>query len=722
MGNYVIEDEVGEYSDYGNDSNNSYNNYNNEYNDDNNSYSPLNDPRRGYIIIAVTIIVSVIVLIFSLNNMPSNTFAKYEKELIKSAKEYVTNNSIVTNKEIYIDVSKLNIKVPSNCSLLSGVIYDGNDYSAYLMCNNYRSKLFDSNYDSEISSVNNFKLVGNDVVFLLKGMEYYELGYEGSNDVIISNNNDISNEGVYNIYYFSDTAGMYTRKVIVIDNPNLTNYFPTINTESEEISIIEVGQEYNDNPIAIDSIDGDITNKIVKITNINTLVPGEYRVLYNVQNSLGYATTIMKQVAVVEDASNEMTIMTNLDNEGITNSNIVVHVNVIGSSYSYTKLPNGTTSYENEFDYTIEENGQYEFVAVSKYEKEVSKVLKIDNIDKTSPTGTCVATLYSDKTNIDVTISSFNYVVGYDYHVNNTSSGYTSYNFYSSNVSNPKNVYVMIRDYVGNESKITCTKSEKQTFDPNGIRTVIRDKPRLHIPIETAFANKGYTVNDLNMCIYNRVKEAGVGTRWGVTAAAFGLIDCTYKMTGYVLPYNHTSGAVDVTSDTNYCKSNPDICGKLGVSRKWGTPGGSCTTDQCWHGMNCATFVRWAMCNGGMDLCTRGSRGAGSMISTQYFPEADGVVITGKSVKYYSGQRLTNYNADTLVRMLKPGDAIYSNEGGGHAFVVVGIDTNGIYTAEDGYYMRNIKYTTLTSGEKSYRLFFLDRYYENVKNRNNLYN
>ena len=127
------------------------------------------------------------------------------------------------------------------------------------------------------------------------------------------------------------------------------------------------------------------------------------------------------------------------------------------------------------------------------------------------------------------------------------------------------------------------------------------------------------------------------------------------------------------------------------------------------------------MCNGGMDLCSRGDNTAFGMADIKFFPEADAVGIKGSKVNYVYGIDYSNLSASALVRKLKPGDIIASSEGDGHVFVVVGYDDNGIYTAEDGYFMRNLKYSTLTSGKESYRLMFLDRYYANPKNRNNLY-
>ena len=111
-----------------------------------------------------------------------------------------------------------------------------------------------------------------------------------------------------------------------------------------------------------------------------------------------------------------------------------------------------------------------------------------------------------------------------------------------------------------------------------------------------------------------------------------------------------------------------------------------------------------------------------------YFKEADGVTIDGSTVKYYSGTDLTKYSSLELVRMLKPGDiAARSRHGDSdgssqHTFVILGRDETGIYTANDGYYINKISYSSMINGEYSYRLLFLDKYYDNANNRNNLYN
>ena len=681
----------------------------NEFDDYDNSYEKQNGNGKYIVIAAIVIIILVIIVINKFSNNSSHSFSFYENKMVDLAREYVSTYNVNTNKEIYIDVSKLNMDLPNNCSMLSGVIYDGREYTPYLVCSDYESKI--------LNNPSNVKLNGSEVIVLLKGMGYYELGYIGNNKMFISGD-VLSDEGVYNVYYIPETGNSITiRKVIIINNPNLYNHYPIINTDTANEITLEKGTKYYETPVAIDSVDGDLTKNIITINDVDELTSGEYKVIYSVRNSLGYTTMIMKKVTIVSSLNNdeEINIMISLNNENITNQNIKAQVKITGNNYSYTKLPNGEITREKEFEYEISENNKYEFIAVDNNNQETNKVLNVTNIDKTVPTGTCKAQLFYNQTNVSVNITSFNYIVGYDYYVNGKSSSFIASNSYSNTTEkNVSGVYVIVRDYIGNEAKITCSTEKMSNFDPNGIQKseYNNDKPRLRIPISTALAKKGYTVNDLNKCIYDRVVDAGPYTRYGVAAAAYGLIDCTYKMTGYVLSYNHTSGKVE----GSYCKYNSDICGKLGINTRWGSYGGQCATSECWHGLNCATFVRWSMCNGGMDMCTKGSADAG-ITSKKYFPEADGVTIKGNNASYYSGTNLTSLGASALVRMIKPGDAIMEP---GHTFVVIGRDNNAIYTAEDGYYTRKITYSQLLGGTQ-YRILFLDKYYANLANRNNLY-
>lgn len=689
---------------------NYYENRENEYYD--NPYIEVAKTNKNkYIIIGITIIILIIIVLFVVKLLSSgNSYKGLEKKMEKEAIGYVTKIGIF-DKEIYIDSSKMNINLPDNCNRLSGVFYDNGKYTPYLVCSDYKSKF----NNSEV-------LNGETVILLPKNSNYYELGYNSQIEYQISGVVNTNQEGVYNVYYIPKDGKNYeTRKVVIIDNSSVSSYLPEI-TFNDNIEL-KKGQSYESNLTAYDKIDGDITSKVIKIENVNINEIGEYKNIYSVTNSLGYTVMSRQSVSVYNEL--EMSILAELSESNVTNKNVVISIKVKGDKFNSLILPDKTETPEKEYSYEVEKNGEYEFVAVDKNGERVSKIVKVDNIDKTIPVGTCKATLYNDKTVFNVNITSPNSITGYNYFIDSNGSGYLTNNNHTTIKTTSKNLSVVVKDYIGNEASIKCTIEDKKTyFDPKGYRKVLIEPPRLTIPITQALAKKGYTFEQFNKCIYDRVVNAGPYTRYGVAAAAYGLIECSYTMTGFRLPYSHTASMV---GDEKSCRDHADICGKLGASPRWGSPGGQCgvksdgTKPQCYQGHNCATFVHWSMCNGGMDLCSRGDNTAFGMADIKFFPEADAVGIKGQKVNYVYGVDYSNLSADTLVRKLKPGDIVASSEGDGHVFVVVGYDDNGIYTAEDGYFMRNLKYSVLTNGKESYRLMFLDRYYANSKNRNNLY-
>ena len=210
------------------------------------------------IIIGIAVIVLIIIVFFVVKLLSNNnSFTNLENKMVKAAIKYATKKG-AKDKEIYIDSSKLNIDLPSDCNILSGVFYDNGKYTPYLVCKNYKSK-----------KVNSEILNGDSIILLPKNSNYYELGYKSSDNYQISGIVDTSVEGVYNIYYIpSNTSNYETRKVVIIDNNSANNYFPTI-TFDDNIELM-IGQNYESNLKASDRLDGDITNKVIKIDNVNT--------------------------------------------------------------------------------------------------------------------------------------------------------------------------------------------------------------------------------------------------------------------------------------------------------------------------------------------------------------------------------------------------------------------------------------------------------------------
>ena len=232
--------------------------------------------------------------------------------------------------------------------------------------------------------------------------------------------------------------------------------------------------------------------------------------------------------------------------------------------------------------------------------------------------------------------------------------------------------------------------------------------------LESALAAKGYTIQDLNDCIGDRVNSAGYGTRAGVVEAAMGLLECTMSLTGgYTYPYDHYGGSV----------SQADLNGKLGVNSKWGKSGGTgCNTSNCLLGLNCASFVRWSFCNGGMDMCSRGSTFAQEQFSTTYYPEGIKIKLC-PGFQVQAGSTSISSSSEA-VNSIKPGDIIFSNTtngGNGHLMVVVGISDGSITIAENGRKTRSISKSELTgSSTHTYSVMLLDDYYANSNNVNSL--
>lgn len=268
----------------------------------------------------------------------------------------------------------------------------------------------------------------------------------------------------------------------------------------------------------------------------------------------------------------------------------------------------------------------------------------------------------------------------------------------------------------GDQGGSGSSGSDSYNSDSN-YDVLIGGNPLTKSLVEALQAN-GHTIDELNQCIKNRVEKAGPGTREGVVEAGMGLLECTMSLTGgYTYPYDHTGGKVG--------SYNPDITGKLGVNSKWGFPGGvGCKAGtQCRYGLNCATFVRWSMCNGGMDLCTRGSAFAHEMYDTTYFPEATKVRLS-PGFQVLKGN-ISVSSALEAYDKIKPGDMLYSDRlsgGANHVMLIVGKHGDVLTIAENGRQTRNISKNQLFgSRDYTYGVLLLDDYYANSANRNSLY-
>ena len=230
---------------------------------------------------------------------------------------------------------------------------------------------------------------------------------------------------------------------------------------------------------------------------------------------------------------------------------------------------------------------------------------------------------------------------------------------------------------------------------------------RIRKTIGQAVATTGHTIGDLNSCIGDKVTEAGMGTREGVVEAGYNLLKCTMDMTGgYTYPYDHQGGRVDGGR-------NPDINGKLGINSAWGGAG---------SGLNCATSVRWALCNGGFNHCTGGSTYAIDYYSSKFLPGAIRIDLY-PTFRVWEGSTDIS-SSEEAFDAIKPGDLLFSDNlsgGADHIMLIVGKTDDAINIAENGRGTRNIsKSELLGSSQKMYGVVLLDDYYANPDNQNSL--
>ena len=400
-------------------------------------------------IICTVFLVIVIIIIIRLFTGSNQKYHRLERVLVNAAREYVLNNNIIVNREIYIDVKKLNISLDDNCLLTSGVIYDGSEFFPNLMCDNYQSDV--------ILNDKSITLNGDEVIVIPKGITYYDEGYESKNNISIIG--EVGSEsGVYNIHYLdSNNNTSVMRKVIIIEDNELNDLFPVITLNgSMNLSLKEFDSYNEEGASATDKIDGNITNKIKIEESVNTGKKGIYKVRYSVINSKGYKRVVVRDVYVGVNSDKVISYL-NTNNSGTVTINLTIN----DDNFDYIELPNGESKYDKNIVYEVTSNGKYKFIIHDKngdaYEKEVL-VNSINNINSNS---TCTATLRSDRTEIVVNIDNSINISNYEYIVNNKTETISASKIFNSKSIKPESVSVKVKTSSGIVNEIKCNLEEK---------------------------------------------------------------------------------------------------------------------------------------------------------------------------------------------------------------------------------------------------------------------
>lgn len=203
---------------------------------------------------------------------------------------------------------------------------------------------------------------------------------------------------------------------------------------------------YKDNELVTDSVI--VTNEIKNS-------PGIYRVLYQIDDYYEY-----RYIEIKEAIDYNLDITLEANTEKLTNKNISIGVTVNGDTFYSLTLPDGKIVYNNITSYEVEENGYYKFEARNTKNEVFVKEINIDNIDKVSPTGSCVATLNNSNTSISVTTNEDN--LSYQYYENNNIITVTSDKNYITNNKTSENIKVVLEDEATNTKEINCQIIDKR--------------------------------------------------------------------------------------------------------------------------------------------------------------------------------------------------------------------------------------------------------------------
>ena len=146
-------------------------------------------------------------------------------------------------------------------------------------------------------------LNGDDNMTIYKGTTYNEPGYRAydkknnnlNDQVTVKSSLDSNTIGTYTIVYTLNNIRK-TRTIKVIEKPDIIT---VIHLNGKLNIYLNVGDNYEEpGYVAIDDVDGDLTDKVVVNSNVDTSKRGTYRIIYSVTNSDGVTTSVTRTVIV----------------------------------------------------------------------------------------------------------------------------------------------------------------------------------------------------------------------------------------------------------------------------------------------------------------------------------------------------------------------------------------------------------------------------------------
>ncbi len=480
-----------------------------------------------YIVIAI-----VIVLLLSIGTKTVtayfNSYEYFENQMVEKAKEYVASHNMKFRNKAFIDLTQLGIQPKEECSLLSGVIVDSADsYRPYLSCTEYQTEII--NNDTSVASLN-----GNTIMVLPKGIPYVEPGVKFGKYTVTGKVG--TEEGVYDLTYNVTLNGKnitLKRMVIVTNNGMARGMYPTITLTGNKVEYTLRGYDYMDKgATARDSVDGDLLEKIKGSHNIDPNVAGEYEYVYTVTNSRGYTNIVKRKVVVVENYTSTVVTAT-VSPESMTNGNVTISINVFGNNFKSLFLPSGQEMASNNATFVVSKNGDYTFLALDKDGKSVSKIVRVNNIDKTPPKATCAAQVYPHYIDIQANQANSKQISGFNYIVDGTQTGYVGSTTYRVNKVGAKSVKIQVKDSIGNTSTSVCSIKLMDPSIGNG-----KVKYFNHGGVEYVVPNTRNDVATFERATCRKISQSANPDECGSSCLSFSLYHSAYIQYGNLSTMN----------------------------------------------------------------------------------------------------------------------------------------------------------------------------------------
>ena len=307
--------------------------------------------------------------------------------------------------------------------------------------------------------INNYIiLTGEENITLYQGTDYIEPGYSAynskdkdlTNEVIIKSTLDTSKIGEYKITYTIRNITK-TRIITVIEKPKEYTYI-YLKTINNDINIyLKVNEEYVEPGYQVFSSTGlDLTNQVKVTGDVDTSKKGTYKLIYSVIDSNGVTISAERTIIIMDTE-----IILSLNNTSYVNNNVSIEVKIMDNYFDYMILPDNTKVTDNTYSYSVSENGTYNFKVYNKKGVFKENSIKVTNIDKTPPTGSCNGSYKDGKSTININA--------------NDNIGISKYVMNGIEYTNNKVIikteittaHIKIYDKAGNVKEISCNLTDK---------------------------------------------------------------------------------------------------------------------------------------------------------------------------------------------------------------------------------------------------------------------